>query len=172
ITFAGSFDRRELRREVSVLRALFNRSQVALATALPATVFHAFALLGSSVAVVIGAAIPSVLAGYVVNIALVSTAAHLDLGLPFRAILARLSIGGLPQFLVSYLGLGVFGAILAALHDRLGELTVVGLIVPLLLARHLYVRSQMLEKTTRELERSNAQMRMLQGLAGKLDGLM
>ena len=171
ITLFGSFDRRELRGEVSLLRALFNRSQVALAAAVAGEVFHAIASPHSAFPLVIAAGIPAVIAGYAANVGMVATAARLELRLPLHEILARFTVGGLPQFLISYLLLGLLGAGLAGIQDRLRELTAVALIAPLLLARYLYLRGQVLERTSRELERSGAQMRMLQGLTGKLDEL-
>jgi diguanylate cyclase (GGDEF)-like protein/PAS domain S-box-containing protein len=174
ITFVGSFDEREFRREVSLLRALFNRSQVALATMLAGAVFRIWATPDSSFALVMSAAVPTVIAGYFANVSMVAAAASLDIGVRIRVVLTRLTVGSLPQFLTSYLGLGLAGAALASLaslHPNLGQFTVVILVLPLLLARHLYLRGQVLEKTTKELERSSAQMKMLQGLAGKLDRL-
>ena len=48
IAFVGSFDPREIRRDVPLSRALFNRSQIALATMVVGVVFHALADVGSS----------------------------------------------------------------------------------------------------------------------------
>ena len=45
--FLGSTDPREFRREVTVLRAIFNRAQVALSVFAASAVFHAFATIGS-----------------------------------------------------------------------------------------------------------------------------
>src|SRR5437588_13086656 len=41
VALVGSFDLRELKREVSPLRAVFNRSQVALSVTAASAVFHA-----------------------------------------------------------------------------------------------------------------------------------
>src|SRR5690242_7390558 len=41
VAFVGSFDPREFKREISPLRALFNRSQVALAVLAASATFHA-----------------------------------------------------------------------------------------------------------------------------------
>jgi hypothetical protein len=45
--FIGSTDPREFRREVTPLRAIFNRSQVALSVFAASAVFHSFAFIGT-----------------------------------------------------------------------------------------------------------------------------
>src|SRR5439155_17691665 len=118
ITFTGSFDPREIRREVSVRRTLFNRSQVALATAVAGVVFHAIADAHAPLWKVVTASVPAVVAGYGANVLLVAVAARLDLRRPLGEILGRFTFGAMPQFLVGYLTLGVFAAALTAAERR------------------------------------------------------
>src|SRR5262245_61718275 len=125
IAFLGASDPRELRREVSVATALFNRSQVALSVMAAGAVFHIFQeplqqLSETHTLVLIGAASLAAVADYVVNAGLVATFMSLKLHLPVRKMVRQLSIGGGREFLVSYLGLGVLGLTLAAMYDHVG----------------------------------------------------
>lgn len=171
VMFAGSFDPRELRGEVTPRRALFNRSRFALATALAAVVFHSVADVRAPIWSVVLASVPAVMAGYGASLLLVGVAVRLDEGRPFPEIVARFTPGGIPQFVLGYLTLGVVAAAMTGIQRRVEGLTAIALIPVLLIARYLYVRGQTLERATRDLERSTAQLRMLQGIAGKLHRL-
>src|SRR6266550_6410006 len=54
VALVGSFDLRELKREVSPLRAVFNRSQVALSVTAASAVFHAVASVRSPIPLLFG----------------------------------------------------------------------------------------------------------------------
>ncbi len=146
ISFVGSFDPRELHRQVPAPRALFNRSQIALATVVVGEVFHLWATSRSSLAVLLPSAAVAGAAGYVVNVTLVSVAITLDYGVPVRTVLGQLRIGALTQFLVTYFGLGLMGAFLAHLFVQVGVAALLVVLGPLLLARQLFFRSLALEE--------------------------
>jgi diguanylate cyclase (GGDEF)-like protein/PAS domain S-box-containing protein len=169
ITFVGSFDPREIRRTVPVSRALFNRSQVALATAAASGVFHVWATADSSFVWIGLAALPAVPAAYVVNVALVTTAMSLDFGVTIRQVVSGLRVEGTDRFLLGYLALGYLGMLLAGAYARLGNLTLLALLGPLLLARQLYVRGRILANTTRDLSGSLQRMRRLHAISDALE---
>ncbi len=175
VTLVGSCDPREFRREIPFLRALFNRSQVALATVAASAAFHAIAHASADGRPpfwpFVGAALLAVVVGYGLNIALVSTAISLDFGITPRDVVQGLSIGSLPKFVGTFLALGLFGALLAWLYERVGAWTVVPLAAAVLLARRMYLRTRELEDTAKRLERSLAQLNLLQDFAAKLDRL-
>ncbi|MCA1837992.1 MAG: hypothetical protein LC674_04315, partial [Actinobacteria bacterium] len=62
--FVGSFDPRELRREVGLIRALFNRAQVALSVLAASAVFHSIAPSWSSLGRVLVGALMAAIADY------------------------------------------------------------------------------------------------------------
>src|SRR4051812_6769111 len=71
VAYVGSVDPREFRREVSLLMAMFNRSQVAMAVLAASSVFHAITSVHGDWAIVLPAALVAGLADYVVNVTLV-----------------------------------------------------------------------------------------------------
>jgi signal transduction histidine kinase len=161
IIFLGSSDPREFRREVDLLRALFNRSQVALSTFATSLIFHA---LGGGVENwwdVFPAAIPAVLVDFLVNTTLVGFVASLGFGVPFRVVLKRMRIGNPAEFLVSYIGLGFVGVLLARMYVMVEWWAVAGFVLPLLLARQMFFRTRALEDATQELKDREVVLRAL-----------
>ena len=99
IAFLGASDPRELRGEVSVATALFNRAQVALSVIAAGAVFHIFQeplqpLEQTHTLVLIGAAALAAVADYVVNAGLVSIFMSFKLHMPIRHLIRQLTIGG------------------------------------------------------------------------------
>ncbi len=153
--FLAATDPREFKHEIGVLRALFNRSQVALAVGASSATFHALASFDSSTTVrLLLAASLAAVVDYLVNSTLVALAASLHYRMnPFKVI-RQLRVGRLSEFVVSYLGLAVFGLILAKVF-RLGNnafWAVPAFIIPLLLARQMFFRSKALEEAHKELQ--------------------
>jgi signal transduction histidine kinase len=158
--FVGSTDPREFRREVTILRAVFNRAQVALSVFAASSVFHALATIGSEGApgspawVLVLAAMLAAIADYLVNSTMVTLFTSLRVGLPPFQVLKELRIGSVSEFLISYLGLGLLGltmAKLAASRD-VGFWALPAFLAPLLLARQMFFRSQALEEAHKELQ--------------------
>src|ERR1044071_7099805 len=123
IAFLGASDPRELKGDVSLATALFNRSQVALSVMAAGAVFHVFQepltpLSDTLVPILLVAAALAAVADYLVNAGLVATFMSLKLRMPFRGMVRQLTIGGGREFLVSYLGLGVLGLTLAAMWEQ------------------------------------------------------
>jgi hypothetical protein len=139
-------DPREFRHEVGLLRALFNRCQVALAVGSASLVFN---FLGASVGdsstsqLFVAAGLAS-MADYVVNTTLVCIAASIHFWMNPLRVIRELKVGRLSEYLFSYLGLSVFGVILAKVFS-LGPGTnwwvVPVCVLPLLLARQMFFRS-------------------------------
>jgi signal transduction histidine kinase len=161
IAFLGSSDPREFRREVTLSRALFNRSQVALAVFAASSVFHALQEGFESWTRVLLAAAPAVLVFHLVNSTLVSFAARLVYDIPIREAFRRLRIGNTAEFLTSYLALGFLGLLLARLYTVPGWWAVAAFAMPLLLARQMFFRTRALEEATKELRDREALLRAL-----------
>jgi signal transduction histidine kinase len=166
IAFLGAFDPREVRREVSLATALFNRSQVALAVMAAGGVFHIFQqplewLQNTPPGVLILAAGLAAVADYLVNAGLVATFMSIKLQMPFTRMLRQLSIGGAREFLISYLGLGVLGLTLAVFYQNVGFWMLPAVLAPLIFARQVFYRSRALEEAHVELQEREEILREL-----------
>jgi len=153
--FLAASDPRELRREVGFLRALFNRSQVALAVGASSAVFHALADIDSSSPIqLLAAASLAAVVDYVVNSTLVCLAASIHFWMSPLQVIRQLRVGRLSEFVVSYLGLAVFGVILARVFSiqGVGFWAVPVFVLPLFLARQMFFRSKALEEAHKELQ--------------------
>ena len=161
VALVATTDPREFRREVSFLRAVFNRSQIALAVLVAGLVFHSMTSLDGPVALVLVAAALAVSADYLVNIAMVSVGGSLMYSMSPWQVLRKLKVGNPLEFLVSYLGLGVLGIVLAQLYLKVGFWSVAVFVVPLILARQMFFRSRALEDAHKELEDREVILRQL-----------
>jgi len=166
IAFLGASDPREIRHEVSLATALFNRSQVALSVMAAGAVFHLFQeplqpLNETPVLVLVGAASLAAVADYVVNAGLVATFMSFKLRMPVRQMVQQLTIGGGREFLVSYLGLGVLGLTLAAMYEHVGLWMLPAVLAPLIFARQVFYRSRALEEAHVELQEREEILREL-----------
>ena len=160
IGLLSSSDPREWRHEVTLSRALFNRSQVALSVFLASAAFHLF---DGSVYTLSGAlrgAPAAVLVDFLVNTTLVSVLISLLQKTPVREVRRRLRIGSAQEFLISYMGLGLLGVLLARLFDQ-GWWAVAVFVLPLLLARQMFFRTRALEDATVELRDREVLLRAL-----------
>jgi signal transduction histidine kinase len=133
IAFIGSFDLRELRREIPLHRSLFNRSQYALALGASAVPFTLWATDSSPYnAILIGA---SALLHMFVNTGLITLAIHFDVGIPIREAFPALFPKPISGFAVSYALLTGLGTVTAIAHERIGSWSVAAILIPLLFAR-------------------------------------
>lgn len=153
VAFIGEFDPREFRREIELLRALFNRSQVALAVVAASLTFHSLADVRTSPALaLVGAATLAAIADYVVNVSLVSIFASLKYRTGIRRVVRELRIGSLPEFLISYLALALLGLVMAKFFLAMGFWSVPAFLLPLMFARQMFFRSRALEEAHKELQ--------------------
>ena len=169
--FVGSVDPREFRHEVSVLRAIFNRSQVALSVFAASAVFNSLATIetpdGSSLQaspawLLIVAAMVASIADYLVNSTMVTIFTSLRVGLPPLQVLRELRIGSVSEFLISYLGLGLLGLTMAMFTvTEVALWALPAFLAPLLLARQMFFRSQALEEAHKELQEREQVLRAL-----------
>ena len=155
--FLAASDPRELRREVSFLQALFNRSSIALAVWAAGGVFHALVDLKESPALaLVGAALLAAIVDYIVNFGVISIVASLHYRTNPIQVIRELRIGRLSEFVISYLGLAVFGLLLAKFfvesEGLVGWYVVPVFVLPLLLARQMFFRSKALEEAHKELQ--------------------
>jgi signal transduction histidine kinase len=160
IAIVGSVDPVEFRGETTFLKALFNRSQVALAVLLASGTFHAFAEVSDPIWLVIGATLAASLVDYLTNLTLVMVAT----GLMYRTSIIELAkrLPRINEFIVSYAGLSMMGAVLAQLSTlEVGLWAVLVVIAPLLFARQMFLRSHDLEEAHVELQEREEILREL-----------
>jgi signal transduction histidine kinase len=163
VAFLAASDPREFRREVSFLRALFNRCQVALSVLAASATFHAIAYIDSdAVRLFLGASLASGV-DYLVNTTIVALGASIIYRMPIRRVIRELRVGRLSEFVVSYLGLAVFALALAkffhAPHIHFWSVPV--LVLPVLLARQMFFRNRALEEAHKELQDREQVLRAL-----------
>ena len=162
--FLGALDPREYKRQVSLLRALFNRSQVTLSVLAASSVFHALADLESSPSLrLLAAALLAAVVDYFVNSGVITVVVSLDARMPPQRVIRELRVGRLSEFLVSYVGLAFFGLFLAKVVTiaGVGFWPVPVFVIPLLLARQMFFRSKALEEAHRELQDREQLLRAL-----------
>lgn len=160
--FVAASDPREIKRQVGVLRALFNRSQVALAVWGASAVFHALTeITEPKVLVLVGAASLAAVIDYLINFGVISIVASLHYRMTPVRVIRELRIGRLTEFVVSYLGLAVFGLFLARVFLRVGFPAVPVFVIPLFLARQMFFRSKALEEAHKELQNREQVLRAL-----------
>jgi signal transduction histidine kinase len=153
IGVVAAIDVRELEGRVSLLRAVFNRAQIGLSVLAASVVFHSFAeSVQSEHRVVLGTVI-AVLTFHVTNLTLVIIHTRLR-----TRTWHRLSVGGPVQFLITYLGYGALGLVLARLFTDVGAWSVVILLIPIAVAREALLRAQRLQVITNQLREKEKQL--------------
>lgn len=164
VAFLASLDIREFRREISLLRTLFNRSQVALAAFCSSSLFHLVSNGRLDWPRLLLGAMASAVVGYAVNTALVSGAASLIHSKPITSVLTHLRLGRFRDFLWSVPAFGLLGALLAKLFLEVkgAEWAVVAFLCPLLLiARRMFTFSEGLQAETARVREREAAFRAL-----------
>jgi signal transduction histidine kinase len=129
----GAIDLREVRREIPLWQALWNRAQMMLAVGAAAGVVSLLGRESLNAFVVIGAA----LAHLVVNLGLVATMVNFMREIPFDRALRSLLPDPIAGFWASYVLLTALGAVIAVAYREISyrELAVAAILIPLLFAR-------------------------------------
>jgi len=149
--FIASFDSREFNRRVALIRALFNRSQVAASALAASATFHALGTVHDNAGQIVLSGLTAIAVGYLVNAGLVAIGASLLYRERLSTVVRRLRIGRPIEFLVSYLGLGLIGIVAAELYLKAGFWVVLFVMIPLVLARQTFFRSLALENARQQL---------------------
>lgn len=104
LALLGSVDPRELRRAVSLLKALFNRCQMAGAVLAGSALFHALASARSKWFLLVSAALAAAVVSYVINTLCVALLTALDRNISVGRVIAKMHGQAPHEFLLSYLG--------------------------------------------------------------------
>jgi signal transduction histidine kinase len=142
VALLGSFDPRELRLEMPPLRAVFNRAQMALSTLAGSAIFHLVGEADSPVGELVLGVVLAAIAAYLINALCVATHQALFRGIGVGQVLRRMHGAAPYEFLLSYIGLGLFGAVIARFFVSEGFWSVVVFLGPLVFARQMYFRSR------------------------------
>jgi signal transduction histidine kinase len=168
IAFLGSADPRELRRETTVIRALFNRSQMALSILAGGVLFNLVADQDSVWQLLLLGVVLAAAAAYAINAVLVAALGAMVRGMTIRQVLVRMHGSAPIEFLAAYIGLGLFGAVIAQFYRSEGFWSVVVFLGPLVFARQMYFRSRALaDRLAEQNETLAEQARRLEELLQK-----
>ena len=146
VAFAGCFDPMEVRGESSFSRAVFNRSQVALATTAAALVFHVGNVNAAAWPAVALWSLMALAADFAVNAAcVVPTIVLRDRVSPLMAV--RHLFGSAPaDSTILYVSMGLVAPLIAAIFLAAGGWGLLFCLVPLALARGGLVRAERLHE--------------------------
>jgi len=156
LAFFGPTDLRELRGEISLMRSLFNRANIALSILAASAVFHAMGGELTDWPLVLPIALLALVADVVLNGVLVTAGTHLLTGVPFLQVWRNISGGGLTApFLLSYLAFGFLAVLLATAYLAAGNWALVIFTIPMFLARQMFMHWKHLAETSEELAVKN-----------------
>jgi len=179
IALMGTFDKREFRREIPVLKAVFIRAQIAGAVIAESIIFkwlvpnwrsiQAEGVAGQLGRVALGVVCASVV-GYCVNVLFVGVYNYLAYGItPFQFI-REVHVGVFGEFLVSYMALALFCVLVVSGYNQFKEGAIIIFLAPLLFARQMFQRTHSLQKATDELAEKQAENEF-QALHDSLTGM-
>ena len=151
MAFVAALDRREFRREVSVVRALYNRSQVAASVMLASAVFHAMGGSPKEWPEVLAIGLVALSVDWVANSVLVMVPVALMTRLPTAEVVRRVYGESPFQHALGYLCLGLLAVSLGAVYDVAQGWGLVAALLPLALARQVFMRGRRLEDAAKKL---------------------
>lgn len=148
VSLLAALDIRELRRRVSFSRAVFNRAQIGLSVFVAGFVFRHFATSWEPWPQAVLSTAIATGAFYLTNMCLVAAYGSLRTGSSMWSVLRRMILGHVFEFLATYLGYGVLALVLARLFEDVGSWSVIMFIIPLIVARQMFVRERKLQALT------------------------
>jgi signal transduction histidine kinase len=165
IAFAGAADIREVRREISVFRALWNRAQTCLSVMGASAAFNSLSTLGDW-PLTPAAALIALAADASVNYLIVGYGTSLRTGLPLATAVREMRIGSTPAFLLTYGCFGFLGVLIAEVYEGFGLAGVIASMAPVVLGSQAFRSLLRLDCTQRRLQaRSEALRKVDQRIA-------
>jgi signal transduction histidine kinase len=155
IAFLGALDVREFRGEISIARDLYNRGQVAASVLLASVVFHR---LGGDVRewpAVLGIALISLTVDWAINSILVILPVGVLSGVPLLSVIRQIHGDSPLEHAVGYVCLGLLAIFLAVVIVEAGAWGLASFLVPLVLARQMFLRGRRLEDAARRIQSKN-----------------
>jgi signal transduction histidine kinase len=158
IALLGAVDIRELRREISWSRAIWNRSQTSISVMCASVIFTRFGELGDWPLTPL-VALLALAADAVVNYVIVGYGTSLRTELHLRESLSAMRIGSPSAFLLSYICFGFLGILIAEAHAAFGLSGVIASVAPIILGRQAFVHRSRLENAEQTLAESASALR-------------
>ena len=153
LVFVAALSEWELRRDTTVLHALFNRAQLAMSVAAAAAVFE----LSGDGALHPATGLGGILAYQVTNLLLVAAAESSCRRVPVVVVVRRMVPRG-PAAATAYLFQSLMGLVLGLTYLRVGAWAVAVLMIPLLGARFALRAARQLESAERDRRRLSDQL--------------
>lgn len=154
LVFVAALSEWEIRRETTVLHALYNRGQLAMSVAAAAAVLS----LGSEAPELHpAAALGAILAYQATNLLLVAAAETTCRSVPFLPVLRRMLPKG-PAAATAYVFQSLMGLVMGLTYLRVGAWAVAVLMIPLLGARFALQAARQLESAERDRRRLSDQL--------------
>jgi signal transduction histidine kinase len=158
IALLGAVDIRELRREISWSRAVWNRSQTSISVMCASVIFARFGELGDWPLTPL-VALLALAADAVVNYVIVGYGTSLRTELHLRESLSAMRIGSPSAFLLSYICFGFLGILIAEAHAAFGLSGVIASMAPIILGRQAFVHRSRLENVEQTLAENASALR-------------
>ncbi|HEX9123072.1 MAG TPA: ATP-binding protein [Actinomycetota bacterium] len=153
LAFVATTDRREFKREISLMRGLFNRSNVAISVLAASYTFHE---LGGDTDVwptVLVFAFVALICDMAINNTLAIVGSHLLTGESLLGLVREVYGRGRPApFLIGYGCFGLLAVVLATVHSSAGNWGLVAFVIPLFLARQMFMRDRQFSRATEALD--------------------
>ena len=139
----GTIDLRELRGEVSLPQALFNRTVVGLPSFLGSLAAHQILRSPGRSAWIVPISLLVLACETAANLGPLALVLSIQQRYPVYQVIRNLRLGRLSDFLLMFLACSVLGAMLSTLYDQIHSWALFAFIVPTLLSRQALLRSQM-----------------------------
>jgi len=159
IAFIGCLDPNELRGRSSLARIIFNRSQVAVATAAAALVYQAGHASPLSWPQVVGWSCLALAADFLVNAAFVVPTVVLKSEVSIPSAVRGLFGSAPAQAILLYASMCLVAPLLAAVYVIAGGWALVSFMVPLMLGREALARAERLHDAARTIQAKNEALR-------------
>jgi signal transduction histidine kinase len=142
VVFVGALDPRELRREITPTRAMFNRSQIALVAFLGSAVAHGFSEAPDSSVLVVPLALLALATIVFGNTFLVCSGVAIDRGYPFSQVLRRMLVGEPSDYAITLSMAALSAGAFSILYSHSREMALIAALGISLLSRQTLARSQ------------------------------
>ena len=150
--FVAYVDARELRGEIPLVRALFNRAQTSLSVMAATAVFGVVVSGGDGWPIAVVAAFLAVGTDCLVNYGTVVAVLCLHERITPWDGLSRLYFGFLPEFALTYASFGLLSLMLAEIYKSVGAWSLAVFVIPVLLARQAFAGHKRLASAARRLD--------------------
>ncbi len=144
ICLVGEMDPRELRGQMTLEKALYNRSQAALLVYVDSLVAHQFGVSASNFLglALLCALLQTIHTGG--NYLFVGTGIAVDFGYPFRQVVRRMKLGTWTDYALAQTLWTTFGAVTVVLYSAVGVWALASFVAPILIGRLALRKSQLL----------------------------